>query len=272
MLIYPLPYPGVQGDVLMFDPVEGFILDVIRFNGDFTMIFYSDNLDGIDSLADTTGPPGQFYPNTVQVTEMGDENFSWSIYQPGPNDPGYDPGFLPVYALLSEGFAPPGAHPGPTLYPFDEYGNGAFGPGFIGPDPGPGGLPAVLIYPLPYAGVQGDVLLFDPTEGFVLDVIRFNGDGTLIFYSDNLDGFDSLADTTGPPGQFYPNAVQVIEMGDENFSLVIYQPGPNDPGYDPAFLPVYALISEGFAQSGTGAPSSGVTQKRVSLVPLGTSP
>src|SRR5690242_1976361 len=73
----------------------------------------------------------------------------------------------------------------------DEFGNGSILltapiplPSKIGDDPGPGGLSNVLIYGLPFAGVQGDVLLNDPGLG-VLDVIRFNGNGTLAFYSDN---------------------------------------------------------------------------------------
>jgi hypothetical protein len=42
----------------------------------------------------------------------------------------------------------------------DEFGNGigVIGPGFLAPDPGPGGLPSVLTYILPFAGTQGDVL------------------------------------------------------------------------------------------------------------------
>jgi hypothetical protein len=36
---------------------------------------------------------------------------------------------------------------------FDEQGHGAFGPGVLARDPGPGGLPAVLTYQLPYAGL-----------------------------------------------------------------------------------------------------------------------
>src|SRR5215472_7671333 len=37
--------------------------------------------------------------------------------------------------------------------------------GFIGNDPGPGGLPNVAIYPLPFAGVVGDVLLAGVSDG-----------------------------------------------------------------------------------------------------------
>jgi hypothetical protein len=131
------------------------------------------------------------------------------------------------------------------LVTVDENGNGNVNgvplPFTIGTDPGPGGLPGVLIYQLPFAGVQGDVLMAD--AGAVLDVVRFNGDGTLIFYSDNVDGFDSLADTFGPPGAFYPNRVLIDEVGPEGNNGAFYTPGPNDPGFD-ASGPSYNLISD----------------------------
>jgi hypothetical protein len=54
-------------------------------------------------------------------------------------------------------------------------------------DPGPGGLANVLIYSgLPLAGVEGDPGPTDANErGFMLDVIRWNGNGTIVFYSDS---------------------------------------------------------------------------------------
>jgi hypothetical protein len=133
---------------------------------------------------------------------------------------------------------------------FDEFGFGEFGPGFLGPDPatlpaiGPIGLPVALIYPLPYAGTQGDVLFFDGFDHHgVFDVVRFNGDGTLIFYSDNVDVV-SPADTGLPPC-FYPNLVAFEELGNEEEGGILYTPLPGDPGYDSAFTPVYDLRSEG---------------------------
>jgi hypothetical protein len=107
----------------------------------------------------------------------------------------------------------------------DENGNGTLFNPVIGTsiplssalqsDPGPGGLPAVLTYDLLGAPglVAGDVLLQDGVGGPISDVIRFNPAGTggdpnysesLVFYSDDVDGFDSLADT-GLPAIFYAN-------------------------------------------------------------------
>jgi hypothetical protein len=128
---------------------------------------------------------------------------------------------------------------------FDENGNGAFGPGIIAPDPGPGGLPAVLTYHLPFAGVPGDVLLTDADAGDnFLDALRFNGNGTLIFYSDNIGGVDALADTPSAPTALYPNQVRIPEVGPEGNNGAFYTPGPNNPGFDPS-LPTYHFISDG---------------------------
>src|SRR5438477_7358545 len=76
------------------------------------------------------------------------------------------------------------------VFSFDEFGNGAFGPGQLQPDPTGGYTNGpVLVYQLPFAGTPGDVLMHDPLEGnLVLDVLRFDGAGHLIFYSDNVDG------------------------------------------------------------------------------------
>ncbi len=127
---------------------------------------------------------------------------------------------------------------------FDEQGHGAFGPGVLARDPGPGGLPAVLTYQLPYAGLPGDVLLTDANAGgAVFDVIRFNGNGTLVFYSDNTDGFDNLADTPSPPGARLPNQFMVPEVGPEGNNGALYTPTPNQPGFDPS-NPTYFFQSD----------------------------
>lgn len=131
---------------------------------------------------------------------------------------------------------------------YDELGNGTTGAGVLAPDPGPGGLPAVLTYSLGFAVVPGDVLLLDGPN--VLDVVRFNepptgGPGTLVFYSDNTDGVDALADTPSPPGGFYSNLVRIPEVGPEGNNGAFYTPGPNDPGFVAGATPVtYHLISD----------------------------
>jgi PEP-CTERM motif-containing protein len=123
-----------------------------------------------------------------------------------------------------------------TVITIDENGigsiNGVPVTGTLTDDPGPGGLMSVLTYQLPFAGVVGDVLLNDPGLG-VLDLLRFNGDGTVIFYSDNNDGFDSLADTPGPPGDLYTNLAAIDEIGSETVNGAVYAPILGQPGFDP---------------------------------------
>jgi len=145
----------------------------------------------------------------------------------------------------------------------DENCNGTLN-GFAGPvaepcgfmnDPGPGGLNNVMTYDLlnPPGLVAGDVLMIDPGDG-LQDVIRFNpnqrglggGLGTLVFYSDNLDGFDSLADTVSPPQAFYPNLVIIPEVGTEGANGAVYIPTAGQPGFVAgASAPVeYHLLSD----------------------------
>ncbi|MEO8716091.1 MAG: PEP-CTERM sorting domain-containing protein [Acetobacteraceae bacterium] len=133
----------------------------------------------------------------------------------------------------------------------DENGNGHFmnSSGFMSAlpfallnDPGPGGLNNVLTYSLlnPPGLTAGDLLLTDADAGGAfLDVVRFNptqtcSDGSmgcLVFYSDNVDGFDSLADTPSPPGSFYANTLSIPEVGPEGNNGAIYTPVAGQPGF-----------------------------------------
>ena len=141
----------------------------------------------------------------------------------------------------------------------DEYGNGFWQPipdyrflpfsGALGPDP-TGGVPEqpVLIYNLPIGAViAGDVLMRDLAEGgAVLDVIRFTGQGQLIFYSDNVNGFDEPADTPHPPYPYVQNYANAEEIGVEGFNWADYTPLPGQPGWND-FSPSYKFISDGLA-------------------------
>jgi hypothetical protein len=149
----------------------------------------------------------------------------------------------------------------------DENGNGTIN-GFAGleslpstlqSDPGPGGLASVLAYSMlnPPGLTAGDVLLTD--NGVTLDVIRFNpsetcvdqSTGCLVFYSDNIDGFDSIGDTSSPPGAFYTNVISIPELGTESNNGAFYTPTVGEPGFVAgAAVPVtYDFISDG-----SGAP------------------
>jgi hypothetical protein len=144
----------------------------------------------------------------------------------------------------------------------DENGNGSVTGGenpvtlsfSMAADPGPGGFASVLTYVLPagFSVVPGDVHLTDAdfNDAF-LDVIRFNQvvgttavPGTIAFYSDNEDGFDALADTSGPPAEAYTNLVSLPEIGPEGDNGAFYTPTANQPGFVSGFAVTYHFISD----------------------------
>jgi len=98
-------------------------------------------------------------------------------------------------------------------------------PASMAADPGPGGRPSALTYNLlnPPGLVIGDVVLME--GGGIGDVLRFNPNGTLVFYS--LLGEGSLADT-GFPSAFYTNLVTFNEGANGSFS---YTPTAGQPGF-----------------------------------------
>jgi hypothetical protein len=60
--------------------------------------------DGIDALADTSGPPLAFYPNTIIIPEIGSESDNRALYTPVVGEPGFVAGAGgPVhYVLISD--------------------------------------------------------------------------------------------------------------------------------------------------------------------------
>ena len=113
-------------------------------------------------------------------------------------------------------------------------------PASMAADAGPGGQSSALTYNLlgPPGLVIGDVIL---TEGAGIgDVLRFNPNGTLVFYS--LAGEGSLADT-GFPTAFYTNNVTFAEGADGSFT---YTPTANQPGFvaGAGFGVTYRFISD----------------------------
>jgi PEP-CTERM motif len=186
---------------------------------------------------------------------------------------------LTIIAVTLLVFAPPLARSSsalPIIY-IDEFGTGIldFGgapvptTGVLKSDPGPGGLSSVLTYDLlgPPSLVAGDVLMFDVAEGSIRDVIRFNPAGTgsasypasVLFYSDNLDGFDAPADTPAPPGALYPNVLTINEVAlgplpfvvipaPEGVKGALYTPLAGQPGFVSGFATSYVFISDGQLQ------------------------
>jgi hypothetical protein len=144
----------------------------------------------------------------------------------------------------------------------DENCNGVIlfaGPGVPMPcvklaDPGPGGLASAVTYNLlgPPSLVAGDLLLLEPGGGgLISDLIRFNPAGTgnpnypasIVFYSDTIDGADSLADT-GFPNALYTNTMTVVEVGPEGNNGFVYTPTDGQPGFVAGFSTTYNILSD----------------------------
>ena len=162
---------------------------------------------------------------------------------------------LAACLLLAGGISAQAQNPNTLLVVIDENGNGTLGlpssglttlTGFLSSDPGPGGLSNVLTYTLPFAGLPGDILLVDSDPAgavSVQDILRFNGDGTVRFYSDNSNGSDSPADSGLPTGRFQ-NTFPLPEVGPEGSNGSFYIPTSGQPGYDPVIHPVYRFVSD----------------------------
>jgi hypothetical protein len=157
----------------------------------------------------------------------------------------------------------------------DEFGNftGDVNAALAAVDPGPGNLgpfQTVLTYTLPFRGVQGDVQVFEP-EGPNSDVLRFNGNFTLVVYSarDDIDNpappnTDLLGGTQGLPTMFYGN--RVMRTVENAAGTAMYQPGPGEPGFDPGDnTRVFTFASEGMIPE----PASLVMGGIAALVGLG---
>jgi hypothetical protein len=174
---------------------------------------------------------------------------------------------LLLIAMVAFGFSETAFAQFSVTITVDENGHGTFSntrgffstlPFALVPDPGPGGLNSVLTYDTlnPPGLVPGDVRLFDAECNFTcfLDVVRFNpssfivgNTGSLVFYSDNVDGFDSLGDTPSPPQAFYANTLNIDEVTFANGGEgAIYTPVAGQPGFVAgASGPVtYVLISD----------------------------
>ena len=156
----------------------------------------------------------------------------------------------PVVALAFLAFSGP-ASAAPIA--IDEFGNGVgtIGRGFFATDPGPDGLPSVLTYRLPFAGVAGDVVLREgPAFTNGSDLLRFNGNGTLVVYSvadvgEGVPEDPGAGDVALTPGQIrlQSNFVILNEVGPEGLNGISYTPNLNQPGFDSSG-PTYNFVSD----------------------------
>ena len=136
------------------------------------------------------------------------------------------------------------------LISVDEFGNGTIGGSPLTWQTSlvePFSAMATLSYNLPFPGFRGDVVLMEPNSGLVSDLIRFDGNSHLFFFSDASPGdpADSLADV-GLPG-YNPAAPTLFfnETGPEGGpnGLWGYLPTSNDPGGNTAAV-MYDFISD----------------------------
>lgn len=106
--------PGLTtGDLVLLEPGRDAPSDVIRFfinplNQQGQLFFYSDNLDGVDALADT-GLPTAFSTNVVRLFEVGPEDGPNGLaYTPTSGQPGFVTGAAgPVtYNIISDAAVP----------------------------------------------------------------------------------------------------------------------------------------------------------------------
>jgi hypothetical protein len=131
-----------------------------------------------------------------------------------------------------------------------------FGLGTINGNPLPPGVVAVepvsgmatLSYTLPFPAVPGDVMIGEPTGGLVSDVIRFDGNSHLFFFSDVslADPADSPADVGFPAPNAATITVFALETGPEAGpnGLFGYAPGFNNPGANTTGTVTYDFISD----------------------------
>jgi hypothetical protein len=134
-----------------------------------------------------------------------------------------------------------------AILTMDEAGNAYFTPSqpfphSMGTDPISG--MTTLEYSLPFTGVAGDVLLADPS-GQASDVLRFDGNSDVYFFSLVEPGQNQLADVGLPRAFITPN-VTVTELGTEGVSTyAYYTPTAGQPGYKPAAPGMeYYIISD----------------------------
>lgn len=159
------------------------------------------------------------------------------------------------------GQAAPLGPPGPASVSVDEKGVGLYYPAtgappislpVGGPDIGPGGTPGALVYSLPVTSAPitfGDLFVTEVSGTTQYsDLIRFNQNNTLVFYSDFsvADPASDPADVPFPSSFYAANALVVPEFGVEGgINGLDYTPGVGMPGFDSTGMIVtYHIISD----------------------------
>jgi hypothetical protein len=131
----------------------------------------------------------------------------------------------------------------------DELGKGNFGgtPLPSGPKADPFSGIVTLAYQLPFPGTPGDVMLFEPgpQPAPPSDLMRFDGQGFLYFFSDSTDGppFDPADVAQLPPPIASLPRISLLENGPEGNNGAFYNPAGGNPGDNTAGA-TYHFISD----------------------------
>jgi hypothetical protein len=144
------------------------------------------------------------------------------------------------------------AQAGPVIT-VDELGKGTFNGNplisGIGVDPMSG--ISTLFYRLPFAGTPGDVVLLEPgpIPQQTSDILRFDGQGTLYFFSErettDVPPFDPADVAQLPSLNTASQPVFLQEVGPEGNNGAFYTPNPGDPGFVPGTTGLsYNFISD----------------------------
>jgi PEP-CTERM motif len=118
VLTYVLPFDITSGDLVLLEPDTNQPSDLLRFiesnpnaGGANTVLFYSDNEDGVDAPADVGLPPniGVPFGSALTFFEVGPEGMNGFTYIPGPGDPGagIGPAAGVVYTFISDSVPEP---------------------------------------------------------------------------------------------------------------------------------------------------------------------
>jgi len=106
-----------------------------------------------------------------------------------------------------------------------------------------------LAYQLPFPGVPGDVLLFEPgpQTNVLSDIIRFDGQGFLYFFSEreptDVPPFDPADVAQFPSPIAGLQSVSLLEVGPEGNNGAFYNPAGGLPGDNTAGA-TYHFISD----------------------------
>ena len=91
-LAYQLPFPGTPGDIQLIEVnrPQPNISDVIRFDGNSHLFFFSDQDGPPVDPADVGLPQPSAVLQSIAIPEVGPEGNNGALYTPNPGDPGFD--------------------------------------------------------------------------------------------------------------------------------------------------------------------------------------